>query len=117
MLLTGTYKRSNDHRLPNTDPIDVKPQEIETSKTHTQLMAPGLLVLGGASARACVLSGVDEDERGDGGAPGDEDNTRSSEDKRGGPGTRRTRAPVRTSEARGPGTSEACAGQPEKKRE
>ena len=70
-------------------------------------MAPGLLVLGGASARARALSGVDEDERGGGGAPGDEDNTCSGEDERGGPGTRRTR---------GPGTSESCAGQPEKKR-
>ena len=66
MLLTGTYKRSNDHRLPNIDPIDVKPQEIETSKTQTQLMALGLLVLSGASARARALSGVDEDERGGG---------------------------------------------------
>ena len=64
---------SPSRRLPNTDPIDVKPQEIETSKTQTQLMAPGLLVLGGASAWARVLSGVDEDERGGGGAPGDED--------------------------------------------
>ena len=43
---------SPSHRLPNTDPIDVKPQEIKTSKTQTQLMAPGLLILGGASARA-----------------------------------------------------------------
>ena len=61
---------SPSRRLPNTDPIDVKPQEIETSKTHTQLMAPGLLVLGGASARAHTLSSVDEDERGGGRAPG-----------------------------------------------
>ena len=53
---------SPSRRLPNTDPIDVKPQEIKTSKTQTQLMAPGLLVLGGASARARALSGVDEDK-------------------------------------------------------
>ena len=105
---------SPSRRLPNTDPIDVKPQEIKTSKTQTQLMALGL-VLGDASARPCSLSGVDEDKRCGGGAPGDEDNTRSGEDERGGPGTRRTHAPARTSEARGPGTSEACAGQPEKK--
>ena len=35
---------------------------------------------------------------------------RSGEDERGGPGTRTTRAPARTSEARGPGTSDASYG-------
>ena len=64
-------------------------------------MALGLLVLGGVSARARALSGVDEDERGGGGAPGDEDNTRSGEDERGGPGTRRMHTPARTSKVAG----------------
>ena len=130
MLLTGTYKRSNDHRLPNTDPIDVKPQEIETSKTQTQLMASGLLVLGGASAWAAPplrrhsgqgrsargrLGCAPVRQRGEGfGAPrpqrcgsAGKARARSGEDERGGPGMRMARAPARTREARWPAGEES----------